>query len=114
MELQAVIEGLRALKRPVEIRIVTDSSYVEKGLREWMGKWKANQWRRRTRNGYQPLKNVELWKELDRLRCQHQICMKRIRGHAGHAENERCDELAVAAYKKLMGAPRRKSGSGRT
>ncbi len=101
MELRAVIEGLRALKRSTKVRLVTDSSYVEKGLLEWSPGWKRNGWRRRTADGFRSLKNAELWKELDRLTSKHQLRVTRVRGHAGHPENERCDQLAVAAYMKL-------------
>ncbi len=103
MELQAVIEGLKALRRRVRARVVTDSSYVEQGIRHWSKNWKANGWRRKTGNGYKPVKNVELWQELDRLVSKHDVTLERVRGHAGHPENERCDELAVTAYKELMG-----------
>lgn len=101
MELQAVIEGLKALKRPTSVRLITDSSYVEKGLTEWSRNWKRNNWRRRTSDGYKPVKNVEFWKELDRLAARHELRVTRVRGHAGHPENERCDQLAVKAYQKL-------------
>ena len=103
MELQAVIEGLQALKRPVLVQVVTDSSYVEKGLRDWSPRWKANGWKRKTASGMKPVKNLDQWKTLDQLSSRHNLILKRIKGHAGHAENERCDELAVNAYKKLMG-----------
>lgn len=102
MELQAVIEGLRALKRSTDVKVVTDSAYVEKGLREWSPRWKANGWRRRTSSGMRPVKNVEYWQELDELAQKHQLTLERIKGHAGHPENERCDALAVEAYRKLM------------
>lgn len=102
MELRAVIEGLRALKRRSQVLVVTDSAYVEKGMSEWAPKWKADGWRRRTSSGYKPVKNLELWRELDRLVQLHDVDFKRVRGHAGHPENERCDELAVAAYRRLI------------
>ncbi len=103
MELRAVIEGLNALHRPTSVKVVTDSSYVEKGMSEWMHRWKNNHWRRKTSSGYGPVKNLDLWQELDRLDQIHSIVLERVQGHAGHPENERCDELAVAAYKQLMG-----------
>lgn len=102
MELTAVIRGLQALKRPTAIKVVTDSSYAEKGISEWMHRWKNNHWRRKTSSGYEPVKNLDLWQELDRLDQIHSIVLERVRGHTGHPENERCDELAVAAYKKLL------------
>lgn len=102
MELQAVIEGLKSLRRPTSVRLITDSSYVENGLLNWSRGWKRNGWRRRTSTGFKPVKNVEFWKELDRLASRHQVTVTRVRGHTGHHENERCDELAVSAYKKLI------------
>ena len=101
MELQALIEGLRHLTRPTRIHVVTDSAYVKQGLTEWMENWKRRGWKRKTKNGLKPVKNVELWKELDELSQQHQVSFELVRGHTGHPENERCDELAVEAYKKL-------------
>ena len=102
MELMAVIQGLQTLQRPTVVKVVTDSSYVEKGLSEWMHRWKNNHWRRKTSSGYKAVKNVEFWQELDRLDRLHTIVLERVKGHAGHPENERCDELAVAAYRELM------------
>lgn len=102
MELQAVIEGLSRLKRASQVRIVTDSSYVMKGATEWMRGWKARGWKRKTSNGLKPVKNVELWKELDRQLARHDYRFKHVRGHRGHPENERCDKLAVKAYKKFQ------------
>lgn len=102
MELQALIEGLRHLTRPTHIHVVTDSSYVKQGLTEWMENWKRRGWKRKTKNGLKPVKNVELWKELDELSQRHHVSFELVRGHTGHPENERCDELAVEAYKKLI------------
>jgi len=102
MELRAVIEGLSALKRRTRVRVVTDSTYVKNGLTQWMHGWKANGWRRKTGDGYKPLKNVDLWQQIDALLQAHDVELKKVRGHSGHPENERCDELAVAAYKGLM------------
>ena len=102
MELQAVIEGLRALKRPTRVQIVTDSSYVKNGLADWMPNWKRWNWRRKTPSGFKPVKNVDLWQELDQLLASHETTFKHIRGHAGHPENERCDQLAVRAYQQLI------------
>jgi ribonuclease HI len=99
MELTAVIEGLRALKRPVSVEIITDSKYVGQGLTEWMPKWKGRGWKL---PGNKPVKNLELWQELDRLASLHKITFTHVRGHTGHPENERCDELAVAAYQKYL------------
>jgi ribonuclease HI len=97
MEMQAVIQGLSALSKPSRVEVVTDSSYVAKGSREWMPNWKANNWRRREKGTWKPVKNVELWKQLDELLSQHEVTFTLVKGHSGHPENERCDELAVAA-----------------
>ena len=97
MELLAVIEGLRALTRPSEVEVVTDSVYVAKGASDWMPGWKANGWRRRDGRSWKPVKNVELWQALDELLVLHDVRFRVVKGHSGHPENERCDELAVAA-----------------
>ncbi len=97
MELQALIEGLQALKSPSQVEVVTDSEYVANGSREWMPNWKSNNWRRREGKKWKPVKNEEQWRILDELLSQHEIRFTVIRGHSGHPENERCDELAVAA-----------------
>ncbi len=102
MELLAVIRGLEALKRPTEVELMTDSTYVGKGVSEWMKKWKAQGWRRREGNGWAEVKNQDLWMELDELLVKHRIHFVHVRGHAGHVENERCDTLAVAAYQKYL------------
>jgi ribonuclease HI len=102
MELTAVLEGLKRLKRAARVEVITDSSYVQKGAAIWMNAWKARGWRRKTSSGYEPVKNVELWQELDELLEKHRVSFQLIRGHAGHPENERCDELAVKAYQELM------------
>lgn len=102
MELTAVIEGLTALKRPCRVELFTDSVYVGKGICEWMPKWKANGWRRREGKALKPVKNEELWRRLDQLLSQHQLKYTRVAGHSGHPENDRCDELAVAAYQKFL------------
>jgi len=102
MEMTAVIRGLASLKRPTTVELVSDSTYVGKGMMEWMPKWKANGWKRREKGRKVEVKNVDLWKELDRLMSQHQIRFTHVRGHAGHPENERCDTLAVAAYQKYL------------
>jgi len=91
MELTAVIRALEALKRPVRVRVHTDSQYVQKGISEWIHSWKKRGWKTADR---QPVKNVDLWQELDRLAAQHEIEWNWVKGHAGHAENERADELA--------------------
>lgn len=97
MELMAVIEGLKALKRRSAVEIITDSSYVSKGCEEWMPNWKRNGWRRKEGTQWKPVKNVEIWQQLDVLLQQHDCKLTWVRGHDGHPENERCDVLAVAA-----------------
>jgi ribonuclease HI len=105
MELLAVIRGLEALKRPCQVELFTDSVYVGKGLQEWLAKWKQNGWRRRERERWMPVKNAELWRRLDELAQRHQITYTRVAGHSGHPENERCDELAVAACQRVKQRP---------
>ncbi len=102
MELTAVIEGLAALKKSARVELFTDSVYVGKGMSEWMPKWKANGWRRKEGKRLVPVKNEELWQQLDTLLQQHEVRYTRVAGHSGHPENERVDELAVAAYQKYL------------
>ncbi|WP_459557801.1 ribonuclease H family protein [Lacunimicrobium album] len=102
MELQAVIEGLKVLSRKTSVEIVTDSTYVAKGSAEWMPGWKRNGWKRKEGTQWKPVKNVEFWQELDELLSKHDFRFKLIKGHAGHTENERCDELAVEAAFQAM------------
>lgn len=102
MELLAVIRGLEALTCPCEVELVTDSEYVGKGLSQWMAKWKVNGWRRKEGGDWKPVKNEEMWRRLDELVQKHRVRYTRILGHSGHPENERCDELAVAAYQKYL------------
>ena len=91
MELTAVIEGLETLKRPCRVRIVTDSQYVKQGITRWITRWRRNGWRTAAR---QPVKNRDLWERLDAALQRHQVEWKWVRGHAGHSENERADQLA--------------------
>jgi ribonuclease HI len=91
MELTAVIRALEALKRPARARVHTDSQYVQKGISQWIQAWKRRGWRTADR---QPVKNIDLWQELDRLAGLHQLEWYWVKGHAGHAENERADDLA--------------------
>ncbi len=102
MELTAVIEGLAALKKPSHVELFTDSVYVGKGMSEWMGKWKANGWRRKEGKRMAAVKNEELWRRLDELLQTHKVRYTRVAGHSGHPENERVDELAVAAYQQFL------------
>ncbi len=104
MELSAVIEGLQALSRQSLVEVVTDSTYVAKGAMEWMPGWKQNGWRRREKGSWKPVKNVEYWQALDELLSKHRVKFTIIKGHAGHPENERCDELAVVEAAKFKAA----------
>lgn len=97
MELTAVIEGLKSLKRACRVRVHTDSQYVQKGIREWLPGWKRKGWR--TSSG-QAVKNRDLWEALDLLAAEHQVEWHWVRGHAGHPENERADALANAGVDK--------------
>jgi ribonuclease HI len=102
MELTAVVRGLEQLKRPTRVELVTDSVYVGTGLAEWLPRWKQQGWKRKEKGRLVPVKNEDLWRELDRLAAAHTIRFTHVAGHSGHPENERCDELAVAAYKELQ------------
>ncbi len=94
MELISVIEGLNTLPGPSRVEVYSDSQYVCNGLNDWIDQWKAKGWKR-GRN--EEVKNLDLWKKLDELRHVHQLSCHWIRGHNQHPENDRCDELAVAA-----------------
>jgi ribonuclease HI len=103
MELLSVIRGLEALRRPSQVELFTDSEYVRQGLSLWMPKWKANGWRRNASpfSKAGAIKNLDLWKQLDQLVAKHRIKYTRVAGHSGHPENDRCDEMAVAAYQRF-------------
>ena len=99
MELMAAISALEVLERPSEITIVTDSAYVKNGVTGWIHGWKRNGWRTANKK---PVKNVELWQRLDDAQARHKVVWEGVKGHAGHPENERADELAragMAPYK---------------
>lgn len=98
MEMQAVIEALKRLKKPCRVRLVTDSQYVAKGLSEWLPAWQAKNWKTA---GGSPVKNRDLWETLAELKSPHQLECVWVRGHTGHPENERCDELAREAIEAL-------------
>ena len=99
MELTAVIEGLKALKEPCRVRLVTDSRYVADGLdKGWAESWQKNGWRKADKK---PALNSDLWETLLALVKIHTVTIEWVRGHAGHPENERCDALAVAYYQNL-------------
>jgi ribonuclease HI len=91
MELTAVIRALAALKRPSRVKVYTDSQYVQKGISEWIASWKRRGWRTADKKA---VKNADLWRELDELAARHHVEWHWVRGHAGHPENERADELA--------------------
>ena len=91
MEMKAVIEALGMLKEACRVRVHADSQYLRNGITVWIHKWKRNGWRTK---GRQPVKNRELWEALDDLAQKHRIEWVWVKGHAGHPENERCDELA--------------------
>ena len=98
MELTAVIRALQALKRSCEIDLYTDSQYVQKGISEWIVSWKRRGWKTADRK---PVKNVDLWLELDSLVAGHRVHWHWVKGHAGHAENERADQLANKGIESL-------------
>lgn len=102
MELTAVIEALKALKRECEITLYTDSRYVMDGVNEWLPNWKRNDWR--TTNKKSAVKNIDLWQELDRLLPLHKIKWVWVKGHNGHPENERVDKLARAQSRQRLEA----------
>ena len=98
MELMAAIRGLESLKRPCRVRLTTDSQYVMKGITEWMDNWKRRGWKTAARK---PVKNVDLWRRLDKALEPHEVEWCWVRGHTGHAENERADELANRGIDEL-------------
>ena len=91
MELLAAINALEALQKPSAITVVTDSAYVKDGMTSWIHGWKKRGWKTANKK---PVKNAELWQSLDEAAAHHKVNWKWIKGHAGHAENERADELA--------------------
>lgn len=104
MELLAAISALEALARPSDIVVVTDSAYVKNGVTGWIFGWKRNGWKTADKK---PVKNVDLWQRLDEAQARHKVEWRWIKGHAGHAENERADELAregMAPFKKKPAA----------
>lgn len=104
MELAAAIAALESLTRPSAITIVTDSTYVKNGITLWLANWKRNGWRTAAKR---PVKNVDLWKQLDEARAAHEVTWRWIKGHAGHEGNEEADALArkgMAPFKTEVGA----------
>ncbi len=98
MELMAVIQALQALTKPIGVTITTDSQYVKRGITEWITNWKRNGWKTAARK---PVKNSDLWKQLDELVKQYQIEWKWVKGHSGHPENELADELANRGVEQM-------------
>ena len=107
MELTAAIRGLEALRRRCRVNVHTDSEYVKRGVTEWLPDWKQRGWKTAARK---PVKNLDLWQELDALAQRHDIEWRWVRGHAGIAGNERVDRLANEAIDELVGF----DASGRT
>ena len=98
MELSAVIEGLAALQRPCDVTVTSDSTYVLKGIQEWMPNWKKRGWKTASK---QPVKNVDLWQKLDAVIGEHKIDWRWVKGHSGHRENEIADQLANRGIDEL-------------
>ena len=100
MELMAAITALESLTRSCDVVITTDSTYVLKGITEWLAGWKARNWRTASK---QPVKNVDLWQRLDAAVARHTVSWEWVKGHNGHPENERADELARQGIADLRG-----------
>lgn len=103
MELQAVIESLRLLEKPAKVKITTDSNYVVKGMSEWLSSWIKHNW---LNSQKKPVLNKDLWEILLNLSKPHDIQWVWIKGHNGHVENERCDQLARIAIKNCLRKPK--------
>ena len=99
MELTAVLSGLKTLNRPCDVVICTDSQYVKNGMESWIHNWKKNGW---TTAGRQPVKNADLWQQLDEQVARHRVRWQWVKGHAGHAENERADALANRGIEQAL------------
>ena len=100
MELSAPIQALESLKRPVVVRLYTDSTYVRNGITKWVANWKKNGWQTAGRT---PVKNADLWQRLEAAAARHQVEWLWVKGHAGHPENERADRLAVRGLEEITG-----------
>lgn len=98
MELMAAIMALESLNRECEVRLTTDSEYVKNGITQWLPKWKARGWRTASKT---PVKNADLWQRLERAAAEHKVQWHWVRGHSGHAENERADQLANRGIDEL-------------
>ena len=97
MELRAAIEGLRALREGCEVEVVTDSEYLKNGITTWIHSWKRKNWMKGPNN---PVKNADLWKELEQEATRHKTTWSWTKGHADHEDNNRCDELATQAARQ--------------
>jgi ribonuclease HI len=104
MELMAPIRALESLTRPALVRMHTDSIYVRDGITRWMPRWKTNGWQT---TGRQPVKNADLWRRLDAAAGRHQVQWFWVKGHAGHPENERADQLAAKGLREAVSGGRR-------
>ncbi len=100
MELMAAIQAFESLKRPCDVTLTTDSQYLRQGITEWIAKWKRNGWKTADRK---PVKNQNLWVRLDEAVQRHKVHWKWIKGHSGHPENERADQLANKAIDEFLG-----------
>lgn len=100
MELTALIQGLTLLKRPCRVRVTTDSQYLMRGITEWIATWKRNGWRTASK---MPVKNQDLWEQLDAALTPHEVEWRWVRGHSGHPENERADQLANLGITQRQG-----------
>ena len=109
MELTAAIEGLQALTRSCSVAVYTDSEYLRKGIGEWLPKWKAAGWRTAARK---PVKNEDLWRRLEEAVARHQVEWHWVKGHSGHAENDRADGLANRGLDDTLAASRSSAGAG--
>lgn len=100
MELTAPIRALESLTRPSTVCIYTDSTYVRSGILQWLPRWKVNGWQTQAK---EPVKNADLWQRLDAAASTHQVRWEWVKGHAGHPENERADQLAVRGVREATG-----------
>ncbi len=101
MELMAAIKALEALSKPCKVRVTTDSVYVKNGITDWIDNWKKRNWRTANKK---PVKNVDLWQQLDEVSALHEIEWCWVKGHSGHIENERADQLANTAIDNMLNA----------
>jgi ribonuclease HI len=107
MELQAAIEGLRALREACRVTLTTDSVYVKNGITSWLEGWKQKQWKTAARK---PVKNVDLWQQLDEQNQRHQVEWRWVKGHSGHRENDIADQLANRGIDELSRQPATERG----